>query len=255
MNNIFNAKRFGRLFVKHTSEHFKTYFMSLSVLVGVFVLGDSFLYIIPGDIDIGMQSVLFVFVLLAGGTLFTSNIFADLGNPKRAIGTLMLPASHFEKFLVAWLYSFVIYCIVFTGLFYLALIFLVNLNHVPNQQSQVFNVFSHPAAPLFLVFTLLHSISFFGAVFFDKLHFIKTAFCFFIVMAILTLLNTVFLRAIIGQHVKPAIPFGRIDILAGIKYVDVGSIRQSDHAVTYVIIAASLLFWAASYFRLKEKQV
>jgi hypothetical protein len=255
MNNIFNAKRFGHLFIKHTAEHFKTYLMSLAVLVGVLVLGASFLALIPGAIDRGMQSVMFVFVLLAAGTLFTSNIFADLGEPKRAIDTLMLPASHFEKFLVAWVYSFVIYCVVFTGLFYLILFGLLNFKHIPNQHTDVFNIFSEPAAPLFLIFAFLHSISFYGAVFFNKLHFIKTAFCFFVILAFVIFFNTVFIQALIGQQIRAAIPFGRIEVLAINNYVGVGSDDKSVSAVNYYIIVISCLFWAATYFRLKEKQV
>src|SRR5665213_2760957 len=110
MNNTFNLTRFGRLFVKHTVEHYKSYLMSLAVLMGVMLLGDGFItYLIPGDfMDAGMQSALFMSVLLLAGTIFASTIFADLGDNKKAMASLTLPASHFEKYLVAWLYSVII---------------------------------------------------------------------------------------------------------------------------------------------------
>ena len=38
---------------------------------------------------------------------------------------------------------------------------------------------------MYLVFAFLHAIAFFGAVYFEKLHFIKTAFTFFIIIAVL----------------------------------------------------------------------
>ena len=60
MNNIFNTKRFGRLFIKQLAEHYKTYLMALSVLVGVMLVGGSFfVYIIPAPLDISTQVILF----------------------------------------------------------------------------------------------------------------------------------------------------------------------------------------------------
>src|ERR1700735_3627414 len=107
MNNIFNVNRFCRVFIKHTVEHFKSYLMSLTVLIGVMLLGGSFItyMIFDSFMPIAMQSVLFVSILLLAGTIFTSTIFADMGDNKKAIASLTLPASHFEKYLVAWLYS------------------------------------------------------------------------------------------------------------------------------------------------------
>src|ERR1022692_150129 len=104
MNNTFNIRRFRRLFVKHTVEHYKSYLMSLTVLMGVMILGGSFLiYMIEAPIDKGFQSAIFAMILLLAGTIFTSTIFADLGDTKKAVASLTLPASHFEKYLVAWL--------------------------------------------------------------------------------------------------------------------------------------------------------
>src|ERR1700748_3583700 len=98
MNNIFNLNRFGRLFIKHTAEHYKNYLMSLIVLIGILVLSGSFLvYMIKIPIDKGFQTAMFMATLVLAGSFFTSTVFADLGDKKKAIGVLTLPASHFEK--------------------------------------------------------------------------------------------------------------------------------------------------------------
>ncbi|MBS1532990.1 MAG: hypothetical protein JSU01_22005, partial [Bacteroidetes bacterium] len=104
MNNFFNFRRFSRLFVKHTAEHYRTYLMSAAVLAGVLLLGGSFLFFIVPDLpDAGLQTAIFVVVLLVAGTLFTSTVFSDFGDKHKAIPALALPATAFEKFLVGWI--------------------------------------------------------------------------------------------------------------------------------------------------------
>lgn len=256
MNNIFNAKRFSLLFIKQLTEHYKTYLMSLTVLLGVMLVGGSFLvYLIPAPIDLGMQTVLFSTIYFLAGTIFTSIIFADLSDRKKAVGYLTLPASHFEKFIIGWLFSYVIFSLIYIGCFYLILMLLLNLKHWPNQHTEVFNVFAGPMTFLFVVFTLLHSIAMWGAVFFEKLHFIKTAFCFFISLVVLTLMNTWFIETLIGREVRTATPYSNIMFFENNRNVGVAGLRQNDVLVVYIIIFIAMILWAATYYRLKEKQV
>jgi hypothetical protein len=260
MNNTFNLNRFGRLFIKHSVEHYKTYLMSLTVLIGVMLLGGSFVtYLIPGGfMEVGMQSVLFIDILLLAGTIFTSTIFADLGDNKRAMAYLTLPASHFEKFLVAWLYSIVIFVVVFTGSFYLILMLLVYLKPFPGQTPALFNVFdnvNNARFTMFLVFALLQSVAFYGAICFKKLHFIKTSFAFFIGLAILILSNKIILGLLLGRSVLPTMPFGMLRFMENgqEKAISLGQ-NQGDYA-TWLIAVLVIIFWLAAYYRLKEKQV
>jgi hypothetical protein len=256
MNNLFNLKRFGRLFVKHTAEHYKSYLMSLTVLIGVMVLGGSFLiYMIPGSMDTGAQSVLFASILLLAGTIFASTIFTDYGEKKKSIAALTLPATHFEKYLLAWLYSFVFFLLIYTGSFYLILIFLLHLKPLPGHPVEIFNVFNNQIGYLMIIlFALLHSIAFYGAIFYDKLHFIKTAFVFFICFAVLILINKIFLSLLLQQDVNPSMPFGNMRLVDNSKEIII-RLRQPDHdPVLWVMMVLSLFFWVAAYFRLKEKR-
>ena len=260
MNNIFNINRFGRLFIKHTVEHYKSYLMSLTVLLGVMLLGGGFItYLIPGDsMDVGMQTALFTSVLLLAGSIFASTIFADLGDNKKAMASLTLPASHFEKYLVAWLYSVLIFVIVFTAGFYLILLFLVNLKHFSGPTPEIFNVFNSTndvGFQMYLLFALLQSIAFYGAICFKKLHFIKTAFAFFIVIAILVLTNQVLLSILLRRSVLPTMPFGMLRFMENNqeKAISLGQ-HQGDYALCLITILI-IIFWVAAYYRLKEKQV
>ncbi|HTE02032.1 MAG TPA: hypothetical protein VK668_22240 [Mucilaginibacter sp.] len=258
MNNTFNITRFGRLFVKHTAEHYKNYLMSLTVLMGVLVLGGSFLvYLMPGPLDVGVQSVLFVLILLLAGTMFTSTIFADYGDKNKAITSLTLPASHLEKFLVAWVYSYLLFQVIFTGSYYLVLLFLINVKHFPGQTSEMFNVFDNQGGGIliYLVFALLHSIAFFGAIFFKKLHFIKTAFVFFISIAVLIIINKIMLGILLGKEVMATPPFGDARLIENGKVSDIYLDHQDSSIVLWLMAVLVPIFWVAAYFRLKEKQV
>jgi hypothetical protein len=255
MNNYFSLKRFCRLFMKHTSEHYRTYLMSAAVLAGVFMLGGSFIfYMIPGPMDAGFQAALFAVLMLIAGPIFTSTIFADFGDRRKTIPALTLPASQFEKFLVSWIYSYVIFMLVYTGIFYLVLSILISLKHWPGHHSEIFTLFQDRLSTLFIVFSLLHAITIYGAIKFEKLHFIKVGFSFLIFYALLILVNTLFLRMIVGRPIYPATPFAFLNFPEGTNFYSVGLNAQQSTWVFIALAVVSLLFWIAAYFKLKEKQ-
>jgi hypothetical protein len=256
MNNLFNLTRFGRLFIKHTVEHYKSYLMSLIVLISVMILGGSFLiYMIQANIDIGLQTAFFTMILLLAGTIFTSTVFADMGDRKKAVASLTLPASHFEKYLVAWVYSFVVFLIVNTACFYLVVVLAVNIKHFPGHPTEILNVFIWPIIGTYLLYAFLHSIAFYGAIFFEKLHFIKTGFIFFIFIAILILFNKLLLGALLGEKVEVTVPFGNLRFIHNGNMVDINVTQQYNPYLLIFITVMALIFWVAAYYRLKEKQV
>src|ERR1700748_3710370 len=107
MNQVFSFKRFGILLRKHTVENFRGHVMSLFVLMAILVtvmLAISYAAGVPlrDDQIISGQAVIFVVFLFAAGTLFTSTMFTNLGDKRKAIATLTLPCSTFEKFFVGW---------------------------------------------------------------------------------------------------------------------------------------------------------
>lgn len=253
MNNLFNTKRFARLFTKHTVEHFKTYTMSMLVLMGVLVVGIGYVsYLQDAPMEPGMQMATYGIMLLLAGTIFTSTIFADMGDKKSIMPYLTLPASHLEKYLVAWIYSFIVFQLVFTAGFYLVIIFFLSIKPAGVYPSVLFSIFDREIAWVFIFFAFLHSICLCGAVFFRKLHFIKTAFLFFLVVAVVVILNTGFVEALLGRHVIRAIPFMQW------VYSDNNTIIMVSHDNGETIIGTlailSVILWVAAYYKLKEKE-
>jgi hypothetical protein len=256
MKNTFSLYRFGSLFKKHTKEHYRIYLMSIAVLFGVMILGGSFLvYMADVQLDKNMQTFLFFTILILAGTIFTSSIFADLGEKKKAVAWLTLPASQIEKYMVAWIYSFLFFILVYTLTFYVALFFALNLQHVHSHHQFILYVFDKQTLLFYLVYAFLHSIAFFGAVYFEKLHFIKTAFSFFIMMGILILVNKTLLSVLVGRTVEASPPFGNMRFADDNQIVDIKIESQNSPFMLYLMIILALIFWVAAYYRLKEKQV
>ena len=256
MNETFNFRRFQKLFVKHTADHYRSYLMSIAVVAGVLILGGSFItYFVMGLISPGAQLVLFFSLLALAGTIFTSTTFTDFGDRKKSIPALLLPASVLEKFLIAWVYSYLLFMVVFSGMYYLALRAVLYIQALRGVNEQMMDFFNYRNLLLLVFFSILHSIAMFGAIFFDRLHFIKTAFCFFIIVGLLILFNTLLGNILIGKNVAPTIPFGPLAFRENERWY---VLRVSEDKMTWIVwtvITMTLCFWTAAYFRLKEKRV
>jgi len=259
MNNIFSLKRFGMLMGKHTAEHYKSYLMSAAVLTGLMaIIGGFIFYVSNGDVPPKFQFAIFTVPYLFCGLIFTSVVFADYGDRKRSIPLLTLPASNLEKYLVAWIFSFVIFQMVFLIAFYTIDYSLLTVYKGYNKgQIELLNFFApgYDFWRIFFAYAFLHSISFFGAIFFNKNHFVKTVLALFVVGLVFTLLNKPIADLVFGFEVVKAPPFSDVMISENkVDYsVEVGSSTQN--AINYVLYGLVLAIWTAAYFKLKEKEV
>jgi hypothetical protein len=251
-------KRFIRLFIKQTAEHYRTYLMATAVLAGVMLLGGSFLFfIIPEPPDTGLQTACFIILMLISGTIFTSTVFNDYGDKSKAVVSVTLPATAFEKYMVGWLYSYPIFMIIYTSVFYLVLLGLGSTRHwPPGQHLELLNLDQEMMPMMLAIYTILHAISIFGAIRFNKLHFIKTGFAFFIGYALVMICNTLFLKAITRINVvKLAMPYGYLNFEVGTKFYSLAAKAPDPLSMVVTVYIVALLIWIAAYFRLKEKQV
>jgi len=262
MNQVFNLNRFLLLFKKHTADNYKTYLMSFFVLFGVMFLIMSYVaYMTGGKISDKVQIPIFIFLLLLSGTIFTSTVFADFGNKKKAISMLTLPASHFEKYFIGWVYTFVIFQVLFIVAFYLVAMLVNQASTLkPGQDiNLVLDLFSRDEKVyiVFYIYTVLHAFTLWGSIFFKKYHFIKTAFTLFIGGFLLIFLNLQTLRSLISPEIKMAIPFTNVSVRTSSEYTNV-SLSMTESVYTYLLImllTVVLILWASSFYRLKEKEV
>lgn len=259
MNNYFDLKRFRQLFNKHTSEHFSAYSMAMLALFGMML--SVVLFFSPtqnrGVLNVNFQRDIFLIFLWVSGSIFTSNVFADLGDKRKASSTLMLPASHFEKFLINWIYSYLIFQIVYIGIFYLVIFITSSLGNFQGKGFEIYDLRLDVRATcwIFLFYMVIHAISFTGSVYFNKLHFVKTTLAFFGIFMLITLFNEPVLELILGRDVGAPMPFFRVVFEEGNDIYRLDVRRMQRFLLMIVPVAISAILWATTYFRLGEKEI
>lgn len=258
MKDHFNFLRFGRLFKKHTTEQYKSYLMAWVVLISALGLVTGFVaYMTKRPLSLDEQSVCFLFFLVAAGTIFTSTVFASLGDKRKAVATLTLPASHLEKYLVGWLYSYLIFQALFILSFYLVMPVILSLYAPAGPAPKLLNIFSleSMAYLAFIFYTFLHAFALVGSIYFEKLHFIKTGFVFFLLYLGLLLLNKSVLKALFPPKLDFMIPFGRITFQENNDYFWLTLPPEQQNLLILVPLTLAVLCWLTAYVRFKEKQI
>jgi len=269
MNNVFNISRFANLFKKQTAEHYKTYLMSIVVLMGLILALSSFFAVMERDaqemVNERTQFGMFMIIMMISGTIFTSGIFSDLGGNRKAIAILTLPASHFEKFMVKWLYSYLLFLVIYTCIFYAVTIPVQSMRMNEQHKMVLFNLFRPDNFKVvFISYTLAHAITLLGAIVFKKQHFIKTCFVMIGIFIVLVTANKWIMQSMVGRQIEGAFPFINFNFIehtqTAFGNTSTGyNITLHDNASNmwaYALVAVfTLLFWAAAYSRLKEKQV
>jgi len=258
VNQQFSLPRFARLFSRHTAEHLRGYLLTAAVGLGGMLLVMGFVtYLNHRALEPGLQNVFFILFLLGGGTVFASTIFAPFGERRRATVALLLPASHLEKFLVAWLYSLPLFLLVFVPLFYLADAAVAYAGAAPGQAPELVNLLADrkAAGGAFWFLAMLHAAWLAGAIYFEKTHFVKTGFAVFVLLVVVSVVNFQVLKAWTGAHLQPMPPFTSIFVLEGTKDYVVGLPEGHGAWLGLVPVALAGLLWLAAYCRLTEKQI
>lgn len=264
MNNIFNAQRFFRLLNKHTKESLKEYLLCVAILIIILsaVLG-AIVYNNGGHLPQKVQIMVFTTTFFVAGILITSMMFLDFSDKRKAIAELTLPVSTLERFLVLWFYSFIVYQITMVVCFYLVDLIAV---HIGNQlmssgnrqgKNEILGLVTPSGSvfKVFLTYGFLHSISFFGAVYFRKLHLIKTIFVVTAFVFLLVQLNKLIAFCMYNAGVTATMVFANLNVSENnILYV-VEADQSALNVIKIMMLLLTFVLWAAAFFKLKEKQV
>jgi hypothetical protein len=293
MNQSFDARRWWLLAGKHWSENRKKYTLSILAIAGLLLLWFIVVLISSerGTPDEQQVSAYYTGLFLVG-CLYGSMLFADLGSKTRGLNYLVVPASQLEKLFCALFYGVVIFFVCYTAIFY-ALDFVmlkignaVAYSHWVKEHStgvfvpqEMVNVFymkqQHHGDPnaffyILLLYFVLQSAFICGSVYFARFSFIKT-----ILALLVTGLLIVFL---VVKVIMPILPAG--SYYHGINSYQVYTVKDapavhgvmiySDAATDKLVtlpewvstvllfllkFAFAPLFWLATYFRLKEKEI
>lgn len=258
MNNHFNLRRFRLLFRKHTTEHYKTYLMSLAVLLGgMFAIMGFINYLASSPLNPEVQRTFLILFLPGAGMVFSSTVFAQLGDKKRAIAYLTLPASQLEKYLVGWIYSFPVYLLLFVPSFYLMLWLLLHLDPRVVGEPVILNVFTDmpPLHELIILYALFNAAMLIGSAYFNKNHFIKTVFAGIVILIVFYNLNKQMVQAMLGRDLMSAGPFSTAAFLEDDTRYQVSAFEGNEHLILALVLVLALMGWAVAYFKVREKQV
>lgn len=269
MNNTFEPKRFGLLFKKLLFER-SLHLCGSFILVALFTW---FLYnATSGGLELGviMPSVeAFGIGLSLGGIYWVSAGFSYFSNNTEGYGYLMLPASHFEKWLcnILLLGLFLVcYCIFFRILdaSYMAH-FRNNLNPAshPNDYQKMYDsayvlsFWNEKRVDLQLTYFTFFNITgamAVGALYFNKMALVKTMFISIGVFLGLNLLNGQFADAIfqLDMHSYPLWQSVKV-------YGTYDFIERPEHIDTIYTIGFNyllpLVLWLIALIRLREKEL
>ncbi len=266
MNNTFNLSRFIMLFKKHGAEHAKIYLLSIVVLAGmIFLVLASASFSSHRTLPQAAQQAVFTLMLWLSGSVFTSLSFADLGDKKKASGILTLPASHLEKYLVVWVYSFILFQLIFIAVFYFADWIVISISIPPAgfERNHLFsllygrNIFGRDGLSFdtFIIYAFFHAFTFWGSIFFEKLHFVKTAVVFIVLAVMLVFINSTLLSALISAETLKNVPFQGLSYLEDGRFFRIQPNGFISWLGKVIMCGGVASLWLSAYYRLKEKQV
>jgi hypothetical protein len=250
MNQYFNLTRFGRLLRKHTVENFNSYALGAGVLLGGMLAVMGFLAYVGGGLSHDQQEILFALFLIAAGTFFATTVLAEFGTGSRAALALMLPASQFEKYLVAWVFSLPVFLLLFVADFYLVDWLIISLSSAPDIVANVFT--TEVMSSLVGIFLVVHGVALLGSISFRRQQFIKTGFALFAVVVGLIVINYQVLSAMVGPELRMSLPFTNVNLNNG---PSVSLSEAQSRQLLLPLLALVPLLWAAAYARLTEKQL
>lgn len=267
MNNTFNINRFGLLLKRQWLDFGKIYLISLVVLLGIVV--GFYGYSIPsplkdnnfdydGNLDMRFRYPLFLILGFVFISIVASSYFNILGQKSRAILELMTPASVFEKFLAGVVYTAILSLFSYLLIFYLTdLAFVKYLNGhlstfnraglkaVESITQEVFNDEGYRKyCGYFFAFPfLITSFFLLGSIYFNRFHYIKTA---------LSLMVFIGLASYLVVKFSMWIMEGKVPYHHNYRKDDKDWILLALLLVTSII---TIITWAITYIRLKEKEV
>lgn len=275
MNNTFNIQRFGLLLKRKWLEFGKIYLITLAVAFGVILIS----YIIAfwplvNDLrTVSDRTLIFrEFLFLGFGFLFitavASTYFSHLGQKPKTIIDLLIPASTFEKFIAGIFFTAILTTVSFIVIFWLTdLVFVAKLRSIYSSVSQstsytdahgtvtaikdnaaYFFVRNKPNLflPVYVLPFFVTSIFLLGSIYFNKFHYIKTALS---VMVFTGLWTFIVVKA--GQYLTD----GRHAVENPGRIIHDPGKDTIECLLALMLLVLTLVFWAITYVRLKEKEV
>ena len=260
-NNILNFNRLVSTFRQDFSTNLWKVLLASEALWGVLVI--SLLYFNAVNKDFNLHEKFYSFVLVFVGLFVASISFGELNDKKRGHFFLILPASSLEKFLSRFIYSTIGYVFLINIVFYTASLCAYGIDfYLLNNTQIIFDATNPSMITAMLVFLILHSVFFFGSVYFRKLVFLKMILVISGLILFATIIGVIEMKIILWEHIN-IFSFENFGLQKG-WMIGHNSMRtifsnlKSFNNFFLIIIKSgivSLFFILLSYLRLKETEL
>lgn len=258
MNNSFSFRRLGLLIRKQWYDNSRLYILSVLALFGLM----AFVLLMWGLVDGGNRDEedsynIFIVGLFIVGLIFSGLTFSQLGDKAKAIHWLSVPATHFEKLLTGIFYSTILFTLVYAAIFLILqpltfwLIELQGYKVIPQAEWSggiFFALYAYFACQALFVL---------GSVYFARHAIVKTL-LFSLIAFSLFLLYVSFLQTTLSadfEHLRFR-GFGVVEDARGqpVKVYALSKFVGSfiENFLKYAFVP---VFFVATYFRLKEKEI
>lgn len=266
MPTSFNFFRLIQLIRKQWIENVRLYLFSLLALIGIIGLTLVF-WITNSESEYREETlyVIFTFGIFITGAIFASMSFNMLGEKDKGTYWLSLPANHLEKLLCVIFYNLIVFTLVYcTCVFVLESLAITHVRHLVALYPAKYhfrpmewntkNGFSEVMPYFAYTFFAVQSYYLLGSVYFARFSFVIT-----------TVIGVALIGAFIwfGYHLFKIIypegyiwnglPFSKNSLYKG------GSYKLSGVLVAVLIFLLKFIwapvFWIATWYRLKEKEI
>jgi hypothetical protein len=250
---IFNFDRFKILLNRQLTLNLKPWLISIGSLGGILIF-ISWLVMISGNLHsvIDIYTTTGIIAFFITGMVFTSMSFKEMGNYTKSLQYILLPASRFEKFFSAWLFSSVIYVL----LSIVSLVFfsiLISLIHVVffNGSFEIFNPFVNGFGELLIGYFVAHSVIFTGSIWFRKGAFFKTLLTGFVLQMISNIWIFSWVKALLNRNSFIKIENSELELFIG---QHINEVVIKNYVIGFFCLISCILLYAA-WERFKEREV
>ncbi len=250
---IFNFDRFKILFNRQLTLNLKSWAIAIGSLGGILIF-ISWLIMISGNLHsvLPVYQTTGIIAFFITGLVFTSMSFKEMGNYTKSLQYVILPASRFEKFFTAWLFSSVIFVLlsIISLVFFSVIISLIQVAFF-HGDFVIFNPFIHGFGELLIGYFVAHSILFTGSVWFKKGAFFKTILTGFVLQMISNIWLFSWAYAIFGKNTELNITNSNIELLIG---EHINEVVIKNYVIGFFCLISCILLYAA-WERFKEREV
>lgn len=259
MENLFNFDRFRLLVRKHANENWKIFLISLLIMILPVLWAQIFRFLDP----LNVFNIYMSFLWIIGG-LYSSTFFKEWNYKARSESIILLPSTAFEKIALVFFHTIIIFIPVYSFLFYSSWIVLSKLLHPGGPFSYILEYQNLPLfrALIVYVFTpylFMQSFLLLFSIWFNKRQTVIAFAVFAFAFASSINLCEHYIQYLSGNHsvnVNNYLLFFPIDIWYYGEGVNLKTTSQLNLNLGILVLwLVTLLFYMASYFKLKEKEI